>query len=297
MYEMRDILTGFKNPQKLLLELNRVYHREIKSETGIKVMDEDWDNLIILDACRGDLFEETNTINGELGFAISSDSSTSGFLKYNFSNEEFPDTVYVSANPQTQRHEVGGQFHDCIRLWESDWNDELNTVTPETVTDSAIRTRERYPDKRLIVHYIQPHYPFIGETGRQINHRSITGDGIIGTDQEVHSVWDLLESGSLTQELVWEAYQENLELALPEVERLLENILGKSVITSDHGNSFGRYGVYGHPGGVFMKDLVRVPWLTIDSDTRPDIKEGTRDRKKQKVSESVAERLNDLGYK
>ncbi|WP_123620077.1 hypothetical protein [Halorubrum sp. CSM-61] len=296
MYDIKDIVTAVKNPRKALLELNRIYHRKIRGMTGIKVMEEDWDNLIILDACRYDLFEEVNTIDGELTSVISSDSSTSGFLKHNFADEHFPDTVYIAANPQVQRHEIGSQFHDCIRLWETEWREELDTVPPESVTDAAIEAQNKYPNKRLIIHYVQPHYPFIGETGQDIDHRSVTGDGIIEGGHEVHSVWDLLESGSLEQELVWKAYRENLELALPQVDHLLGELRGKSVVTSDHGNAFGEFGVFGHPGGVYTNSLVKVPWLVTESNSRPKIEGELADQVEQQIASQVTDRLKDLGY-
>lgn len=296
MYTPKQILSGLREPEKIVLELNRIYHRKIRGRTGIKVMDEDWDNLIILDACRYDLFEEVNTIEGELRSVISGDSSTSGFLQYNFDDETFPDTVYVSANPQVQRHEVGERFHDCIRLWEDCWDDELRTVLPEDVTERALEAHEQHPHKRLIVHYIQPHYPFIGETGRQIDHGSLNGGGVIKSKREIKSVWDQLERGTVDRGEIWKAYRENLELAIPEINRLLSGIDGKSVITSDHGNSFGRLRVYGHPGGTFLESLVKVPWLEKKKEPRRNIEAGGNRSTDEDIYPDVSDRLADLGY-
>lgn len=296
MYNPTQIVNGIRDPRKVLLELNKIYHRTVRGRKGIKVMEKDWDNLIILDACRYDLFEEMNSIKGYLTSAISSDSSTSGFLKYNFGEDYFPDTVYISANPQVQRHEVGRRFHDCIRLWETEWDEELNTVPPENVTDIAIEIQKKYPNKRLIIHYIQPHYPFIGETGQKIDHGTITGDGVLESERDVHSVWDQLESDTVEEDLVWKAYRENLELTLPEVDRLLQKLVGKSVVTSDHGNALGELGVYGHPGGKYMAALVKVPWLIVDENQRPKIKQGKIGQTSKKVDSQVTDRLKDLGY-
>ena len=299
MYTPDQFLKAIRNPRAGLLELNRLYHRRLRGQSGIKVMDADWDNLIILDACRYDLFVQENTLEGELKSVISSDSSTSGFLQYNFGNETFPDTVYVAANPQVQRHNVGGQFHETRRLWETYWDDDLKTVLPSDVTDVAAAMAAEYPNKRLIVHYIQPHYPFIGQTGRKIEHGSITGDGVVANDRETRSIWTQLEAGTVDEDIVWEAYRENLQLALPEVKRLLESLQGKTVITSDHGNAFGELGVYGHPGGTFIEPLVSVPWLTIVGSERKTIEQGEVEKAEegvQDVNGSVSERLKDLGY-
>jgi bisphosphoglycerate-independent phosphoglycerate mutase (AlkP superfamily) len=100
----------------------------------------------------------------------------------------------------------------------------------------------------------------------------------------------------LEQELVWKAYQENLELALPQVVRLLGELRGKSVVTSDHGNAFGEFGVFGHPGGVYTNSLVKVPWLVTESNSRPKIKGELADQVDQQIESQVTDRLKDLGY-
>lgn len=83
---------------------------------------------------------------------------------------------------------------------------------------------------------------------------------------------------------------------------------GKTVITSDHGNLFGEIiypfpvRMYGHPGGIYVKNLVEVPWLVLDSKDRKMIR--TRDGEQDATPESVdfkegngiKERLQSLGY-
>jgi hypothetical protein len=48
----------------------RFFHRQagLRSENtaGIDVFDEDWDTLVVFDACRYDVFEPTSQINGSL---------------------------------------------------------------------------------------------------------------------------------------------------------------------------------------------------------------------------------------
>jgi len=295
MYNPTQIAKGIRDPRKILLELNKIYHRNVRGRKGIKVMEKDWDNLIILDACRYDLFEEVNTTDGKLTSVISSDSSTSGFLKYNFRDDYFPDTVYISANPQVQRHGVESHFHDCIRLWEDNWNNELKTVHPRDVTDKSLDIQKKYPNKRHIIHYIQPHYPFIGETGKKIEHRTVTGDGVIENEEDISSVWYQLETGTLDRDIVWKAYRENLEIVLEELDRLLEALVGKSVVTSDHGNALGELGVYGHPSGVYLHSLVRVPWLEFKQQKRRKIKDGKINESKPD-DRDISEHLKHLGY-
>jgi hypothetical protein len=299
MYDIDKILYGIRNPRRVLWELGWIYHRRVRGKRGIRIMDADWDNLIILDACRYDLFREVNTIEGELSTVISKGSSTAEFLHRNFKIDErtYGESVYISANPQNQKHSVKQYFHDSIPVWETEWDDNLRTVHPSDLTEQAVKISDQYPNKRLIVHYIQPHYPFIGETGREIEHRSLHGFGALSDPEKVPpSVWTRLKNDEEVREHVWTAYQENLELTLPHIEQLIEELEGKTVVTSDHGNALGRFGLYGHPSKRFLKELVKVPWLEIDSNTRKTIKVGEIGGETE-AGETVNERLAHLGYK
>jgi hypothetical protein len=299
MYSPAQVWRGIRHPERAALEAWRVYNRRLRGRTGIEVMDADWDTLVILDACRYDLFAEVNNIEGELRSVVSQGSNTAEFLEENFDDGPYLDTVYVSANPQTRYNDIDSEFVHTERPWEDDWDEELRTVTPETVTDRALDVHEEFPDKRLIVHYIQPHYPFIGEAGREIEHGSVvevTTEGEQKRKRDVPSVWERLEAGKLDRNLVWQAYQENLDLVLPAVQRLLANLDGRSVVTSDHGNAFGRYDIYGHPRGRYLVELVRVPWLSINSNERRQISDGCRRSTEIADKGIISERLTELGY-
>lgn len=175
----------------------------------------------------------------------------------------------------------------------------MRTVPPEVVTDRALDIHDTYPNKRLIVHYLQPHYPFIGETGQALDHGTvveITTDGEQKQTRDSASVWDRLESGTVDEQQVWQAYRENLELVLPAVERLIGNIDGRSVVSSDHGNAFGRFGVYGHPMDTYLRSLVEVPWLVRESGSRRNIQAGERSSTDTDDEELINDRLRHLGY-
>jgi hypothetical protein len=280
--------------QRSVVKLNTFYNRGIVGNAGLNVMNQDWDNLLILDACRYDLFEEENYLEGELSSVVSKGSSTGEFLNKTFTNGEYLDTIYISANPHVQNHGIDEKFANRKRLWESHWDRSLHTVTPEDVVDEVIKTSHEYPNKRLIAHFIQPHYPFIGPTGREIQHSSLTGDGLI-SDQRTHkTIWEMLKHGEVETETVWQAYSENLRIALSAIERLQSEISGKSVITSDHGNLIGEFGLFGHPGSTYLSELVKVPWFEIPGNRREI-------RASERVStttnhDETASRLRELGY-
>jgi len=281
---------------------------------GDDFMAEDWDNLLILDACRYDIFEKSCKIDGGLERRISVGSSTPEFLKNTFKGGSFQNTVYVTANPQVALRLDSEIFHEVIDVWKSDWDDELDTVRPEPVTKAALEAQEQYPNKRLLVHYMQPHYPFIGKTSQDEleDHSGFELTKRLASDEKANrdtlTVWDLLENGELTEPVVWEAYLENLNVVLEDLEKSIDEFKGKTVITSDHGNLIGETAtpfnlqMYGHPTGIHAENLVTVPWLTVESSTRKEVTsekspESNHNDQDDKDTEIINERLRDLGYK
>ncbi len=230
----------------------------ILPHSGIDIPAADWDNLIVLDACRYDAFEQVNTIPGQLEKVTSRASKTEEWVKKNFSGDH-SDIVYVSGNPHVseKKYDFAGynvdaldgseHFHDCITAFLDD-DSGKGVVLPETVTAYAEDAAEQYPDKRLVAHYMQPHIPFIGKP--QITWET---DGI-----------DQL-ADFFRQPQSWEAYLGNLERVLDNVEGLLDSLEGRTVITADHGEAFGEKGIYGHRHGVYIKELVEVPWFVADT--------------------------------
>ncbi|MBX0287822.1 LTA synthase family protein [Halomicroarcula sp. F28] len=264
-------------------------------------MQEDWDTLIILDGCRYDLFDDVNTLEGRLESRTSAGSESWEFLRANFEGKQLDDTVYVTANPHTPKLPFD-TFHYRRNLLENQWNNDLKTVTPEVMTEEALAVHEEYPDKRLIVHYMQPHFPFIGEIGQEISHTGVSMDG--KSDDAPH-VWSALRDNKLDvdRDLVYDAYRENLELTLPHVEQLIDTVDGKSVITADHGNLVGErtYPIpvrgYGHPRGFHTPGLIKVPWLVIEGNQRREINSESSSKSESMESSVVEDRLADLGYR
>lgn len=238
---------------------------------AVHVMEEDWDNLIVLDACRADAFRRVTDLDqfDEYHDAVSLGSHSSEWTRRNFAGRKFGDTVYVSANPHTSR-EAGDSFHKIIEMWDHDFDEELGTVPPQAMVDAAFETCEEFPNKRLIVHFMQPHGPFIGT--------------------------DIPEEESDTR--YWDEYDENLEYVLEYVEELLDSLPGKTVITGDHGQiSPGPVrdvlGVSGHKPGLRHPGLVLVPWAVAQDQRRHTLGGNTTEA----ATKHIDKRLADLGYK
>ena len=74
---------GIKNPGKVIDHLGKKFGRIKNSIYGMNHLDQDWDNVIILDACRFDIFSELNHIPGNLECKISNASSSDEFFEKN----------------------------------------------------------------------------------------------------------------------------------------------------------------------------------------------------------------------
>ena len=268
--------------------------------------DEDWDNLIILDACRFDTFSDVNTSLGDLEYRISPASGTLEWLRKTLDSNEYHDTVYVTANPRVNRYE--NNFHDVIPAWKTHWNEELNVTTPSDLTDLTLQTAKKHQRKRIVTHFMQPHIPFIGEFGRE---QVGVYDGVTkGRDRALgheytanEEPYVLLKRGEISPDIIKEAYQENLEVVLEEVTDLVNKLDGKTIVTSDHGEMFGGRGwpiprrQYGHPLYTASIALQKVPWLVTGYEERRTITEGEPNNKNDISDEKIQERLKDLGYR
>lgn len=211
----------------------------------------DWDNLIILDACRYDIYCD---VVGECGKRITKASTSHEYLQENFSEGDFSDTVYVSANifftDQMMEKYIGRKdiFHEKFDTINTDWNEEIGVSLPEHVRRDAVTAENLFPEKRKIIHFLQPHRPFIR------NNLEDKGD-----------VYKLAELGKISQEEVISAYKDNLELVMEHVEELVEEFDGRTVITADHGELLGENGLYGHIAKSDAKALREVPWHLVES--------------------------------
>lgn len=283
-------------------------------EGGIDVMEEDWDILLVIDACRHDLFENT-VLDGDTfdDYQVkkSKASATMEWMDLNFSDGEWGDTVYISANPWITK-KAPDSFHHIENLWvtnrdlttrELDKSQTLKqagvdtgeTISATETTNIALEIAGEYPNKRLIVHYLQPHAPYIGNP-----------DGTEKSDDEIdphlhpgRPHWE----GTIDSQECWEEYKNNLEYVMYHVWRLLDEVEGKAVVTSDHGEMFGEridpflMRGYDHPLGLRTPELVNVPWAVLDRERRTIKDDGVNCHSiSEGQMEEVNDRLRNLGY-
>lgn len=315
----RELLSAY-----LLLWMGMTTRRPV----GRNVYDYEWDALIILDACRVDALRsvaDEYEFVADVAEMTSVGSTSLEWMLKTFTEEhraEIEKTRYVSTNghlgqlsgPSTtyftfstlsdtvvanvdgfnrlvRRNAVSeDDFAAVHRLYGlSDGNPHGHTPLPNDVTDRAIDVGRRTDSDRLIVHYMQPHAPYLAGALER---------GHSETYEE--SPFDAIREG-VPRERVWDAYLDNLRLVLDSVERLLRNLdAEKVVITADHGELFGEYGLYSHGAGVFHPDLKRVPWVeTAAHDTgeySPEVTSREEEQTDAEMEEYVRQQLESLGY-
>ena len=262
---------------------------------GTKVYERDWDVLLILDACRVDLMRSVADEYDFLGSAENIErfesvgSMSKEWMAKTFKKEyadEVSETAYITANVFSEEMLDADDFLVLDEVWRYAWDKKAGTVPPRPVTDRVVKTAREKNPKRIIAHYVQPHHPFI---------KSDLGfDAAPFGPDASDTVVDALRKDKIDRDEYWGAYRDNLRVALDDVEVLLSNLdAEKVVITADHGDALGEWGVYDHPVGCLHPVVRQVPWVeTTAQDTGEheprDVREGDET--------TVEDRLRSLGY-
>jgi len=277
-----------------------VYHTAASDVSGQSIFSEEWDVCVILDACRADeLARFTSSFDwlDEVDTFPSLASCTWNWVPRTVEETDpavLRETVYVSGNPFPEELTDPGTFADVDEVYRYAWDDDRGTVYPRPVTDAAVRQWRESDPERMVVHYIQPHVPFLTDDADSLSQANFTHG-----EKSVEDEWDRVTKGALDRSVAIERYRESLGLALQNVDLLLSSIdAERVVVTADHGEAFGEWGLYGHPQGIDIPALTSVPWVvtdaTNDGDYEPaparsgeDLDGGDR---------TTAERLQALGY-
>lgn len=256
----------------------------------------DWDLCIILDACRPDVLAEFapnyDFIPEDVPKRRSNASQSEQWMEQNFSPEYadyLVETTYVTGNPYSSQVDTSGL--DAVdEVWSYAWSDELGTQPPGPLTDRAVDIGRNESPKRLLVHYMQPHFPSIPvDLGSKIDLDRFGEGG--GTD-----IFPRLRRGELTYDEVWNAYRENCRYVLDSVEILLKNFNAETaIITADHANAFGEKGIYRHPEDVKTEAVRTVPWVETSAVDHETYKPTTYDT--TPIDAKIQDRLRRLGYR
>lgn len=283
----------------------------------MNVMEADWDNLIILDACRYDTFEQECQLDGDLKRVLSAGGSSWEFMKENFDEKQHHDTVYVTGNAHISKLD-NKTFHSILSVDIENANerdtiypgplpDKSGAILPEAVNEQALTAHKEFPQKRHIIHYMQPHLPFLGKYGRTLYRRVL--DSSVKDEFVRDSRWGLSvdifravkhPKINVDDNDIKKAYKENLTIVLDFVDNLLKKLDGCSVITSDHGQLLGERILtkkrYGHPHDIHPIKLIEVPWFECKYEERRQIEEDAPPDSEPMNNDKIMENLCELGY-
>jgi len=265
---------------------------------GLNIFERDWDVLVVLDACRYDLFQEfapRHSVYDRFDSVepiYSCGSATPEWLPKTF-NDGFDDLVsrthYVSCTGYSTLVDEE-RLHQLNGVWSYAVDPEYGCTRPEAVTNAAIRAYRESDADRFVFHYLPPHAPFLHCPGRY--------DSTGGEEGNTQNVWRGLQSGRFDRGAVWEDYGKNLMPGLEEVETILEEVSGTVVVTSDHGNLLGEWGLYGHPSYVPLPLLKRVPWAEAEGEGRGEYEVRNEAEVRTGLGEQdLKDHLTALGYR
>jgi hypothetical protein len=257
----------------------------------------DWKVLIVLDACRYDYFEKNykRFFKGKLKKMESVAVDTMEWLAKSFKGE-YKDTVYISATPfinsitesrnEKYRFLASDKFFKVIDVWDTGWDEQIGVTRAEAVNSEYRRIKNKYPDKKFILHYLQPHYPFVplsladpeSRVGKKIAHRRGWAKRSVVKLLKFFNI-NIMEIvnkfGTPTNQLFYlrkkygnerlrEEYEKNLLYVLKNISELLPEIDGMVAIIGDHGTLLGEHGKYGHAGQKRYREIVEIPYFEVE---------------------------------
>jgi len=273
----------------------------------IKDFDNKWDFLVILDACRYDSFEQVykeffKNNNHKLMKGHTIGSCTADFMIKTFDGK-YDDIIYISGNPnmnskcavsgldqlgQEYYYKGSEHFNKIVDVWDFGWDEKLGTVPPLQINKAFHREYMRNPDKKFVLHYLQPHLPYITLGGNpdpkakpyQLKKRTDIRQKVkkkIKNKIPEMVKWNIKKFINMPvgnnvelfwriggRELIEEIYKDEIRFALSHVKMLMDHITGDWIITSDHGERICQLLKYTH-GGKLDKDLREIPILTISN--------------------------------
>jgi hypothetical protein len=203
------------------------------------------------------------------------------------SESKLSETAYITANPYSDAHAPSNALGNLEEVWRYAWDDDMGTVPPRPVTDAAINIMNKNY-QRVIIHYMQPHFPSIPV---DLEYKMSKDIG-----ESDNWIWDTESKDKEFRNKTYTAYQENLRYVLDEVDILLNNSdSDRVVITADHANAFGEHGIWGHPKNQPAPIVLRVPWIVTEATDTGEYQPASNIKSESSVS--LTDRLEALGYR
>jgi len=221
---------------------------------------ENWDNLIIFDACRYDYFEKIypDYLEGNLSKVHNRGISwTCEWFQEMFDGKY--NAVLFSAAPFAIRDKWSergwtytNHFVDVIGHQDIDFNHEKGSSPPDLINEAV---RRHGWDGKRVIRYLQPHPPFLNTPLEELSR----GKGKIQRTEKA------LIEGEITERELKDAYEENVRIAFEGAVGLIPDLDGSVVITSDHGTALNESSYLFHAQSYpEMSCLNEVPWFEVE---------------------------------
>lgn len=274
---------------------------------GSATWERDWDVLLILDACRYDVFEDL--YGSDPRFHIdsmeSAGSASPEWMINNFDSKhvaQMAETAYVTGNPYSAKYLTRERFQRVEEVWRYQWDDEAGTVLPGVLSDAAIRIWEDANPERMIVHYVQPHKPYVqASDSAKMEREDFTFNLLkVFASRALRTYPDFKKAearrGKISDAELRNLYRENLEYVVDSLEEtILQRLDADLVISADHDELLGEHGVYHHPAYMRYPELRQVPWVSVD--TASDGQYTPTQQMEDRDDTDLTEKLADLGYR
>ncbi|MFO8006475.1 MAG: tetratricopeptide repeat protein [Candidatus Brocadiia bacterium] len=244
----------------------------------------DWDVLVVLDACRADYFGQ---VVGRGETVLSPGNCTRFWLPRMAEMLTERDVLYFTANPVVDREaERYGFDLDLVSIWRDQWGRfterDIPSVHPLSVNGvvAAYGRLGRLDGRPFVVHYLQPHSPYIGTPPLAAARWGQGGGGFGAACRDLDRPDHAAARGELDWDVVRRAYAGNLALVWDAVRNLVASPVceGRTVVvTSDHGEILGEHGgQFGHLGTWRYREQYEVPYLVMEG--RPDEETTVKDK-------------------
>ena len=160
------------------------------------IIAEDWDIVIIPDACRPDALDTAREAHswlakGSTRWSVGGMSSQWMDRTFDHPDYDLSDIGYITGNPYSRDHVHESRFAFVDEVWRDSWDEAVGTIRARPMTDCAIAAAREGKADRLMIHYMQPYFPNVPESVTDGVSPSMWGD-------EAMSVWDDIAEGELT---------------------------------------------------------------------------------------------------
>jgi len=268
------------------------------------LLEHKWNVLVILDACRSDILAEQ--LPG--AYTVRSMGRNTKDWIHSFAQLWRTgcfggDLLWFTANPVVDRelasHSLCGVR--SVKVWRSGWathgRASIPSVHPDEVNSSVRQYVRRHGQpERMIIHYLQPHSPFIGSRQLALSVWSWNPDELSQAACRLDSPAKAVAEGRLTWADVRAAYADNLALVLRSALDLIGQLRGSIILTSDHGEMLGEAGRFGHEPTWFDQELSCVPWRSFKNPGFRPHPVANIDYGRYVETRETTDKLRSLGY-